>query len=117
MRDSSRGAALLEVVVAVALLALAGVSWVGVLDGHMRAFAVLRDRERELADEERLLVAHALLTGENLDQRLGTRGAGPYIVWVQRPEQRLYRISIGRAAAPGVEDLVTVVRRDPAYAR
>lgn len=117
MCSGSRGVALLEVVVAVALLALAGVSWVGVLGGHLQALAVLRDRERELGDEDRLLAAHALLAGENLDQRLGVRGVGPYVVWVQRPERRLYRIAVGRAAAPGVEDLVTVVRRDPAYAR
>lgn len=111
MSGGRRGAALIEVVAAIAILACAGISWLALVAGHSKALATLRRREREQADEERLLVAHSLLRREDLDRRLGTRDVGPYVVTVQRPEPSLYRIAIAGAANPAVEDLVTVVRR------
>jgi hypothetical protein len=110
--------ALLEVLAAVVILGVVGLALVELVGGGTRAVAVARKREQELADEERLLAAWTLLRREELDQRIGERGIGPYVVGVQRPERGLYRIAIERKEAPGMEDLVTVVwRGDPSDAR
>ena len=68
-------------------------------------------REHILAGEERVLAALSLLRREDLDRRLGHHSLGEFVVDVQRPERTLYRIAIGAANAPRVEDLVTVVYR------
>lgn len=109
---AERGVTLLEVLAAVVILGVAGLGLVELVTGGTRAIAAAREREQELADEERLLAAWSLLTARELDQRLGWRDAGPYRVGVQRPERGLYRIAIARAHAPEVEELVTVVYRE-----
>ena len=102
---------MLEVLAAVVILGVAGLALVELVAGGTRAVAVARDRERELADEERLLTAWSLLKREELDQRIGERVVGPYVMRVQRPERGLYRLAVERKTAPGVEELVTVVYR------
>lgn len=111
MSGAERGAALLEVLAAMVILSVAGLGLVEMVTMHASATAAAAQRERELWDEERLLAAHSLLAAWDLDLRLGAREVGAYIVSVQRPEPALYRIAIARAAAPWVEDLVTVVYR------
>jgi hypothetical protein len=106
-----RGVALLEVLAAVAILCVAGLALVELVAAGTRAVAVARDRERDLTDEERLLTAWSLLKREELDQRIGERLVGPYVVRVQRPERGLYRLAVERSVAPEVEELVTVVWR------
>lgn len=102
---------MLEVVAALAVLSLAGLSLIELVAEHTSAQAVAAVRERELWDEERLLTAHALLQRSELDLRLGSRVTGPYVVTVQRPDPDLYRIAVARATSPDVDDLVTVVYR------
>ena len=109
--ERAAGAALLEVVAALAVLSLAGLGLLELIAAHTRAQAVAVARERELWDQDRLLVAHALLQASDLDLRLGARLTGPYVVTVQRPEPELYRIAVARVESPDVEDLVTVVYR------
>ena len=118
MQVSERGVALLEVLAAVLILSVVGLSLVELVGAGTRAVATARQRERELADEERLLTAYTLLTRSDLDRRLGDRTVGPYLANVQRPERTLYRVSLRRVDALDVEDLVTVVyRSEPAHAQ
>lgn len=102
---------MLEALVALAILATAGISVVSVLGAGLRAERDARARERTLAAEERVLAAMTLLKREELDQRIGRRTIGEFVVGVQRPERTLYRIAIGEARSAQVEDLVTVVFR------
>jgi len=111
---AERGVALLEVLAAVMILGVAGLALVELVGGGTHAVAVARERERKLADEERLLAAWTLLRREELDQRIGERTVGPYVVGVQRPERGLYRIALQRKEASGLEDVVTVVWRSDA---
>ena len=111
MPPNERGVVLLEVIAAVAILATVGFAMLALVTAGLRAHAVAQARERELWDEERLLAAYTLLTRTELDQRLGSRDAGRYVVHVQRPEPALYRIAVSRTGASAVEDLVTVVYR------
>lgn len=111
MAAPDRGAALLEVIVALAILASAGVSTVALLGGATRAVQDARERERVLAAEERVLTAMTLLRRHELDQRIGRHEIGEFVVSVQQPERTLYRIAIAQAGSAHLEDLVTVVYR------
>jgi prepilin-type N-terminal cleavage/methylation domain-containing protein len=117
MHSAERGVALLEVLAALVILSIAALGFVDLVGAGTRAVATARARERELADEERLLSAYTLLTRGDLDRRLGRREVGPYMVEVQRPERTLYRVSLALKESPSHEDLVTVVYRpEPPHA-
>lgn len=117
MAIRERGIALLEVLVAVLILSTAGLSLTELVGAGTRAVTIARQRERELADEDRLLTAYSLLARSDLDRRLGDRVVGPYVVNTQRPEATIYRIALRRSSAPDIEDLITVVYRpEPAHA-
>ena len=117
MRTDNRGVALLEVLAALMILGVASLSLIDLVSAGTRAVVTARSRERELADEERLLVAYTLLARPDLDRRIGAREVGPYRVTVQRPEATLYRIGLSRTEAVDVEDLATVVYRgEPTHA-
>jgi type II secretory pathway pseudopilin PulG len=111
LRNAERGIALLEVLAAITILSIAGLSLVELVAQGTATAATERAREAEQMDEDRLLTATTLLTRSDLDIRIGSRSVGPYVVTVARPERTLYRIAVGRETAPGVEDLVTVVFR------
>src|SRR5881296_538167 len=114
MLRSDCGIALLEVLVAVAILSGAGLALLDFVTAGLRAERDARERERILAAEERVLTALTLLKRDELNRRLGRHPIGELIVDIQRPEQTLYRIALTQASAPQVEDLVTVVyRREP----
>jgi len=108
---NERGVVLLEVLVAVMILATAGIGLVELVGSGLRAERDARQRESTLASEERLLSALTLLNRRELDQRLGRRRIGEFIVDVQRPEQTLYRIALLQEQSRQIEDLVTVVYR------
>ena len=111
MRRRERGVVLVEVLAATLILATAGLGLAELVGSGLRAVQTAAARERELADEERLLAAYALLTRADLERRVGLARVGPYEVSVERPEGTLYRIALSRGETRGVEDLVTVVYR------
>lgn len=106
--SGERGVVLLEVVIGLVVFgaaALTTVEFLGQLGAtEQQAFAT----ERRLADQERLLAAHTLLTRADLDRRLGERRVGTYTVRVERATATLYRLSVGESTAV---DLATVVFR------
>jgi hypothetical protein len=108
---NERGVVLLEVLVAVVILATAGIGLLELVGAGLLAERDARLRESTLASEERLLSALTLLNRKELDQRVGRRLIGAFIVDVQRPERTLYRIALLQEASPQAEDLVTVVYR------
>jgi type II secretory pathway component PulJ len=110
-KRNRRGVALLEALIALAILGTAGLSVVAVVDATLRAQAMAVQRETTLATASRVLAAATLLTREEFDQRLGTRAVGEFVLDVQRPEKTLYRLGISEKAHPAAELLVTVVYR------
>jgi prepilin-type N-terminal cleavage/methylation domain-containing protein len=108
---NERGMVLLEVLVALVILATAGIALMELVGAGLRAERDARTREATLATEERLLTAFTLLNRGELDQRLGPREVGEFVIDIQRPEPTLYRIAIAQQASRQVEDLVTVVYR------
>ena len=111
MRTDRRGIALLEVLAALTLLAIAGLTLTAVLRNslavHVRAVAA----ERELREAHRVLTAMTLLRREDLVRRIGVQRVGTLTVAVSRPEQALYRIASADTLAPDEALLVTVVHR------
>ncbi len=102
---------LLEVLVALTIVSVAGIALVATLAAAVRAQRSAASAERTTSDANRLLAALSLLARTDLDRRLGTRHVGPFDVGVQRPEPTLYRIAVAERTAPDVELLVTVVHR------
>jgi hypothetical protein len=102
---------LLEVLVALVVLATAGIALVELVSAGLRGEREARERERTLAAKERVLAALTLLNRNELDQRIGRRQIGEFIADVQRPERTLYRIALLQQQSPHMEDLVTVVYR------
>jgi type II secretory pathway pseudopilin PulG len=110
-RRAEAGVALLEVLVALAILATAGLALVTLVAAGLRGERDAREREETLGAEERVLAAATLLKRGELDQRLGRHTVGEFLVEVQRPERNLYRLAVAQSRSPDVEDLVTVVYR------
>ncbi|HEV8197333.1 MAG TPA: prepilin-type N-terminal cleavage/methylation domain-containing protein [Gemmatimonadales bacterium] len=106
-----RGIALLEVLIALALLSVGGLATVGLIDESIRAQAEMAAHEQDTAVGGRVLAALSLLQGADLAQRLGKRELGEFILNVSRPEPTLFRIALSEARAPEQEILVTVVYR------
>ncbi|SRR6266849_5255690 len=111
MRRTEGGVALLEALVALAILSAAGLGLVELVSAGLAGERDARQRERVLAVETRVLAALSLFQRADLDRRLGRHPIGDLIVEVERPEPTLYRIALAQASAPEVEDLVTVVYR------
>jgi prepilin-type N-terminal cleavage/methylation domain-containing protein len=105
----NRGFALLEVLVALVILGLAGLAFVELASQGTRAVARAVDLERRVADEDRLLTAYVLLSRRDLGRRVGLARVGPYGVQVERLDFDLFRISL--ASVGGAVDLSTVVYR------
>ena len=108
--------ALLEVLAALTILGLVMLPMMELFSGAASAWSRAVERERRIADEERLLSAHALLSSNDLDRRIGARDIGPYVLTITRPEPELYRVSVGTTGVLR-EDLVTVVRRETSRVR
>jgi hypothetical protein len=105
------GAALLEVLVALAILFAAGAAATGAVQAALASEGRSVRVETELADADRLLTALTLLTRSDLDLRLGERTIGDWRLEILRPGAGLYRIALARADAGPVPLLVTLIHR------
>jgi len=105
----ARGVALLEVLLALAVLGLVGVALVEVAAQGLRVLGQAQATERLIADEDRLLTAYALLNRRDLGARSGRHRVGPYDVQVDRLDLTLFRVAIGPTGGPA--DLTTVLYR------
>ena len=110
MRDR-RGVVLLEVLIALAILALAGLSLASVVREQSQAIAELADRREILLRADQAMARLALRGRPGLDLRLGRRLEGRFLVDVERPRRDLYRLALADSAAPAADLLVTVVYR------
>ena len=85
-----QGAALLEAIVALAILGIAGISTLGMASEAARAVDRAREAESSLREASDFLEAVALWTRDDLDRRLGDRAQGPWRLQIDRPERELY---------------------------
>lgn len=89
-----RGAALLEVLVAITLVATVAVSALSLTLESQRAVERATRRAAESARAGSFLDAVALWPREDLDRHLGARAIGPWVLEVQRPERTLYVVAL-----------------------
>lgn len=96
------GAALLEVMVALAILAVAGVAAVAATGESVRGAARLRESEREIREASAFLDAVALWPREDLDRRLGDRAQGRWRLRISRPSPTVYEIALSDSTGTDV---------------
>ena len=110
------GAVLLEVIVAMVLLASAGLAAVSM--AAEAAGAVSRARQAEVRTEQgsRFMDAVSLWTRADLDRRLGDRRQGPFILRLERPDPELYTAALADSATGHVLLSTSLFRRDTADA-
>lgn len=108
-RHSTRGFTLLEAMVAMLVLSVAGVALVEAASQALRAEVRTAREEQEVADLDRLLTAYSLLGHRDLERHIGTEMVGPYRVRVERTAIGLYSVGVGSDAQ--ATDLVTVLYR------
>lgn len=103
------GFALIEVIVALALVASAGLALVDVVSEAARVEDRAARRETRVRDEDRLLRAYTLLTARDLTARVGLNHTGPYVVRVQRDGWDMFDVSVSERG--GDPDLSTSLYR------
>lgn len=116
MRPAERGALLLEVVAALAILALVAPAMLALVAAVARQERLAATREEQVAQAERVLGALTLLTRAELDRGVGVRRMGEFVVEIERPQPALYRLSVSRADTRRRAELVTMVYRPGAAA-
>lgn len=109
--NSAAGFALVEILVAMAILSVAVLGFANRLDATIDAMKEVATRERMIATADRVMTAWSLLSAADLDQRLGHTREGEFVISVERPELHLYRISVAAADHPSGELLVSIVFR------
>lgn len=109
MKRSSAGFSLIEVVVALAILGIAGLALVEATAQGLRTAGASYQRERLIADEDRLLSAYSALTRTELEARIGWHVVGRYGLTIERRGLSLFDVTVGPQGAP--PDLATVLYR------
>jgi type II secretory pathway pseudopilin PulG len=111
-----RGAALLEAIVALTILAVAGTAAVVMAGESARAVTRAREAETAVREAGALLEAVALWTREDLDRRLGDRPQGRWVMRVDRPTRDLYLVALRDSASDAVVLRTSLFRPEAADA-
>ncbi len=118
-RHCRAGLTLLELLVALTLLALTGLSTMELVRTAARFSGAAATAESELHSASQLLDAMHLWSRTELDQRLGEREQGPFRVEITRPTPDLYLVVVRDSA--GTSELLRTgifhARTSDAYAR
>jgi type II secretory pathway pseudopilin PulG len=93
-RAERRGAALLEALVALAILATVGSAAAWTASESMRAVWRAHEREHDTRAAARLLTAASLWSREDLDRHLGSRRQGPWRMRIDRPRPTRYDVTL-----------------------
>ena len=94
MTGSRRGAALLEAIVALAILATVGAAAAGMASDSLRAVEHVREAELEVRRAVQFMTAVALWPREDLDRHLGRSAQGPWDLVIDRRTPTFYRIAL-----------------------
>jgi type II secretory pathway pseudopilin PulG len=108
-RRNESGAVLLEVIVALAILAIAGTSALLMASESARAVIHVREQGEALQAASAFMDAVALWPRADLDRRLGVRRQGDWRLRIDRPERRLYVVTL--SDSDGVELIKTSLFR------
>lgn len=109
MSTQRSGVVLLEVLCALTLLTGAGVALVRVVTANASAVAHTAHRENQLAQQNRLLLVHQLMTSSELAERAGVRNMGDLTVEVMRISIDLFRVTVRSRANDVTPPLTTLL--------
>lgn len=100
--SSRRGIALLEVLVALALLMTAGTAWIAFVAQSRRSLELLRDRETEIREASMALARISLSERDALAVHLGVdRRVGRFIVRTSSVDRRLFTVTLHDSLSGG----------------
>lgn len=116
-RRSRRGMTLLEVLIALAILASAAMALLGVATQSWRAVLSARDADRSLLEASAFLDAVALWPRDDLDRHLGERAQTPWRMRVDRPLPTLYVVTLADSSGRETLLVTSLYRPEPARAR
>ena len=105
------GYALLELVLAITILTVAGLGLAGWMRESAHTAAAIASRDAELTRASAFLDLVALWPSEDLDRRLGSRRQGIWRLTIQRPTPDLYEVQL--ADSMGFVLLATTLYRAP----
>ena len=91
---AKKGIALLEALVAITILTIAGAGAVALATQATEAVRRARNADAQSRAGSAFLDAVALWSREELDRRLGDRRQGPWILRIDRPWPELYVVSL-----------------------
>ena len=118
MKCRSRcGMTLLEVLVALAILATAATAVLGVAAQSWHAVQSARDADRSLGDASAFLDAVALWPREDLERHLGDRAQHPWRMRVDRPLPTLYVVALTDSSGGDTLLVTSLYRAEPAGVR
>jgi hypothetical protein len=106
------GLVLMEVVVALGILAIAGGALLGVVAEGLGRVERARLRERDMMAGNNLMSAVSLWPRKDLDRRLGERRQGEWLLDIRRESPRLYTAAIRDTATREIL-LATALYRAP----
>ena len=110
-RPVRRGVVLLEVLVALVLVATAGTVVLALLVQTETAVRRAREAERRLGRAQAFFQAATMWSAAELDLRLGTRVQGAYRLTIQRPSPTVYLLALADSATPTHPLLASAVYR------
>ena len=102
MNKSMRGAALLEALVALALLGTVGSAAAWSATESLRAVQRMHAREAEQRAAERFFTSVSLWPREDLDRHLGSHPQGRWRLGVDRPLPSIYAITLSDTTSGAV---------------
>lgn len=110
---NERGAALLEAIVALTILATAGTAAVVMAGESSRAVARAREAETRMREASVFLESVSMWTRDDLDRRLGDRPQGRFTMRVDRPIPELYLVTLSDTAGGAVVLRTSLFRPEP----
>lgn len=118
MRRSTRhGMTLLEVLIALAVLATAGTAVLGLAVQSWDSVQSARSAEQSTTQASAFLEAVALWPREDLDRHLGERPQTPWRMRVERPLPTLYVVSLTDSSGRSTLLVTSLYRPEPARVR
>lgn len=117
MKRGEMGSALLEVIVALAILGTVGVAIVAQVRGAMLVTAGAERAETEISQASEFLAAIALWPRADLDRHLGDRRNGPWRLVVSRPTASTYEVTLRDSSGSRTLVSTTLYRGGDADAR
>ena len=116
MNRARHGAVLLEAIVALTILAIAGAAVVALAVDSARAIERAATADADAQRASALLDAVALWPREDLDRHLGTRDEGPWRMTVGRPTPTLYTVALADSSERRVLLSTVLFRAEPPHA-